>query len=109
MFLIAEKNNFQVLDRNRVAGVIMDTAIKSSAEQDYQLDIQYQKREEDLTSKAEDSYLLDAADVDKTDTVDADLVLVDKADEENEKYSELLKFSFCCLIAASVQIYLLDI
>ena len=87
----------------------MDTAIKSSAEQNYQLDIQCQEREEDLTSKAEDSYLLDGVDADKSDTVDSDLVLMNKADEENEKYSELLKFSFCCLIAASVQIYLLDI
>jgi len=29
--------------------------------------------------------------------------------DENGKFSEVAKFTFCCLIAASVQIFLLDI
>lgn len=95
----------------------METPIKSSAKQNYQLDVQCQEKEQDLTSETKDSELQDGVDADKSDTldadklntVDADLVLVDKGDDESEKYSELLKFSFCCLIAASIQIYLLDI
>ena len=67
------------------------------AKQNYQLDIQCLKKKEYLQQKAENS------------KVEADQGVADKADDENEKYSEMLKFSFCCLIAASIQIYFLDI
>jgi len=50
------------------------------------------------------------------DLVDAEIVSRDKAggqkdisSDENDEFSELSKFGICCLIAASVQIYLLDI
>jgi len=93
-----------VINRKTLEKVRLGTPTRLPAKQNYQLDTQCLKKEENLQQKAEDSNLQKTV-----NAYEADHGVADKADDEKEKYSEMLKFSFCCLIAASIQIYFLDI
>ena len=98
-----------MINRKTLEKVRLGSPTWLPAKQNYQLDIQRQKKEKNLQQKAEDSNLQETVNADEADKVEADQGVADKADDEKEKYSEMLKFSFCCLIAASIQIYFLDI